>query len=376
MTELSTDKGHFYRIMEECLMFDRLEDIIIRFKEIEEELLNPGVVNDQKRYMNLMKEQSNLSEIVEKYLEYKENQKIMNDSLTMLDEESDEDIRELAREELNECKHKITVIEEELKILLLPKDLNDDKNVIVEIRGGAGGDEAALFAAELYRMYVMYAERNRWKIDMMNLNENGIGGFKEVIFMINGKGAYSKLKYESGVHRVQRVPVTESGGRIHTSTSTVAIMPEADEVDVYLDMSECKFDVFRSSGNGGQSVNTTDSAVRLTHIPTGIIISCQDEKSQLKNKDKAIKILRSRLYELEMEKAQSAEAESRKSQIGTGDRSEKIRTYNFPQGRVTDHRIKLTLHQLEAVLNGDLDEIINSLIAADQAAKLSKIQED
>ncbi len=376
MTELSTDKGHFYRIMEECLMFDRLEDIIIRFKEIEEELLNPGVVNDQKRYRNLMKEQSNLSEIVEKYLEYKENQKIMNDSLTMLDEESDEDIRELAREELNECKHKITVIEEELKILLLPKDLNDDKNVIVEIRGGAGGDEAALFAAELYRMYVMYAERNRWKIDMMNLNENGIGGFKEVIFMINGKGAYSKLKYESGVHRVQRVPVTESGGRIHTSTSTVAIMPEADEVDVYLDMSECKFDVFRSSGNGGQSVNTTDSAVRLTHIPTGIIISCQDEKSQLKNKDKAIKILRSRLYELEMEKAQSAEAESRKSQIGTGDRSEKIRTYNFPQGRVTDHRIKLTLHQLEAVLNGDLDEIINSLIAADQAAKLSKIQED
>ena len=376
MTELSTDKGHFYRIMEECLMFDRLEDIIIRFKEIEEELLNPGIVNDQKRYRNLMKEQSNLSEIVEKYLEYKENQKTINDSLTMLDEESDEDIRELAREELNECKHQIAVIEEELKILLLPKDLNDDKNVIVEIRGGAGGDEAALFAAELYRMYVMYAERNRWKIDMMNLNENGIGGFKEVIFMINGKGAYSKLKYESGVHRVQRVPVTESGGRIHTSTSTVAIMPEADEVDVYLDMSECKFDVFRSSGNGGQSVNTTDSAVRLTHIPTGIIISCQDEKSQLKNKDKAIKILRSRLYELEMEKAQSAEAESRKSQIGTGDRSEKIRTYNFPQGRVTDHRIKLTLHQLEAVLNGDLDEIINSLIAADQAAKLSKIQED
>jgi peptide chain release factor 1 len=224
-------------------------------------------------------------------------------------------------------------------------------------------------------MYVMYAERNRWKIDMMNLNENGIGGFKEVIFMINGKGAYSRLKYESGVHRVQRVPVTESSGRIHTSTATVAIMPEADEVDIDIDLNDCKFDVFRSSGNGGQSVNTTDSAVRLTHIPTGIVITCQDEKSQLKNKDKALKILRSRLYEIEMQKAQSAEAEARKSQIGTGDRSEKIRTYNFPQGRVTDHRIKLTLHQLDEVLNGDLDEIIDNLIAADQAAKLSKMQE-
>lgn len=357
-------------------MFDRLEDILIRYREIEQELLDPNVVNDQKRYRNLMKEQSDLSDIVEKYLEYKEIQKNMEDSLSMLDVESDEEIRELAREELNECKQKIGVIEEELKILLLPKDPNDEKNVIVEIRGGAGGDEAALFAAELYRMYVMYAERNRWKIDMMNLNENGIGGFKEVIFMINGKGAYSKLKYESGVHRVQRVPVTELGGRIHTSTATVAIMPEADEVDVAIDLNDCKFDVFRSSGNGGQSVNTTDSAVRLTHIPTGIVITCQDEKSQLKNKDKAIKILRSRLYEMEMEKAQSAEAEARKSQIGTGDRSEKIRTYNFPQGRVTDHRIKLTLHQLEDVLNGDLDQIIDSLIAADQAAKLSKMQED
>ncbi len=356
-------------------MFDRLEDILTRYKEIEEELLNPNVVNDQENFRKLMKEQSDLTDIVEKYLEYKENQKIIEDSLLMLDEESDEEIRELAREELSEGKQRTSEIEEELKILLLPKDPNDDKNVIVEIRGGAGGDEAALFAAELYRMYVMYAERNRWKIDMMNLNENGIGGFKEVIFMINGKGAYSKLKYESGVHRVQRVPVTESGGRIHTSTATVAIMPEAGEVDIELDLSECKFDVFRSSGNGGQSVNTTDSAVRLTHIPTGIVISCQDEKSQLKNKDKAIKILRSRLYEIEMERAQSAEAEARKSQIGTGDRSEKIRTYNFPQGRITDHRIKLTLHQMDAVLNGDLDEVIDSLIAADQAAKLSKMQE-
>ncbi|NLJ96568.1 MAG: peptide chain release factor 1 [Clostridiales bacterium] len=357
-------------------MFDRLEDILIRYREIEQELLDPNVVSDPERYKNLMKEQASLSDIVEKYLEYKEAQKTVEDSLEMLNEESDEEIRELAREELNENKQKIEDISEELKILLLPKDPNDHKNVIVEIRGGAGGDEAALFAAELYRMYVMYAERNRWKIDMMNLNENGIGGFKEVIFAINGKGAYSKLKYESGVHRVQRVPVTESGGRIHTSTATVAIMPEADEVDIELDLSECKFDVFRSSGNGGQSVNTTDSAVRLTHIPTGIVISCQDEKSQLKNKDKAIKILRSRLYELELEKAQSAEAEARKSQIGTGDRSEKIRTYNFPQGRITDHRIKLTVHQMENVLNGDLDEIIDSLIAADQAAKLSNMQEE
>jgi peptide chain release factor 1 len=294
----------------------------------------------------------------------------------MLEEESDDEMRELAKEELNDCKQLITKIEEELKVLLLPKDPNDDKNVIVEIRGGAGGDEAALFAAQLYRMYVMYAERNRWKIDMMNLNENGIGGFKEVIFMINGKGAYSKLKYESGVHRVQRVPVTESGGRIHTSTATVAIMPEAEEVDVELDMGDCKFDVFRSSGNGGQCVNTTDSAVRLTHIPTGIVISCQDEKSQLKNKDKAIRVLRSKLYELELEKAQSAEAEARKSQVGTGDRSEKIRTYNFPQGRVTDHRIKLTIHQLDDVMNGDLQEIIDSLTAADQAAKLSNLNEE
>ena len=357
-------------------MFDRLEDILTRYREIEEELLDPNVVNDQKNYRNLMKEQSDLTEIVEKYLEYKDNQKAIEDSLLMLDEESDEEIRELAREELNESKQKLVEIEEGLKILLLPKDPNDHKNVIVEIRGGAGGDEAALFAAELYRMYVMYAERKRWKIDMMNLNENGLGGFKEVIFMINGKGAYSRLKYESGVHRVQRVPVTESSGRIHTSTSTVAIIPEADEVDIDLDLGECKFDVFRSSGNGGQSVNTTDSAVRLTHIPTGIVITCQDEKSQLKNKDKAIKVLRSRLYEIETEKAQNAEAEDRKSQIGTGDRSEKIRTYNFPQGRVTDHRIKLTIHQMEAILNGDLDEIIDSLIAADQAAKLSKMQKD
>jgi peptide chain release factor 1 len=357
-------------------MFDKLEDLLIRFEELIEELNDPGVINDQNRFRKLMKEQNDLTDIVEKYKEYKDTKARIEDSLLMLEEENDEEMRELAKEELNECKQKLTVIEEELKILLLPKDPNDEKNVIVEIRGGAGGDEAALFAAELYRMYIKYAERQRWKIDMMNLNENGLGGFKEVIFMINGKGVYSKMKYESGVHRVQRIPVTESGGRIHTSTSTVAIMPEAEEVDVELDLNDCRFDVFRSSGNGGQCVNTTDSAVRLTHIPTGIVISCQDEKSQLKNRDKALKVLRSKLYELELEKAHNAEAEARKSQVGTGDRSEKIRTYNFPQGRVTDHRIKLTLHQLDNILDGDMDEVIDSLIAADQAAKLARMNEN
>ncbi|SHL23838.1 peptide chain release factor 1 [Anaerocolumna jejuensis DSM 15929] len=357
-------------------MFDKLEDLLIRYQELTDELNDPNVVNDQARFRKLMKEQNDLAPIVEKYTEYKQTKVSIEDSLTMLDEESDEELRELAKEELNECKEKLGVIEKEIKILLLPKDPNDEKNVIVEIRGGAGGDEAALFAAELFRMYSKYAETQNWKIDMMNVNENGLGGFKEVVFMINGKGVYSKMKYESGVHRVQRIPVTESGGRIHTSTSTVAIMPEAEEVDVELDLNDCKFDVFRSSGNGGQCVNTTDSAVRLTHIPTGIVISCQDEKSQLKNRDKALKVLRSKLYELELEKAHNAEAENRRSQVGTGDRSEKIRTYNFPQGRVTDHRIKLTLHRLDNIMDGDLEEVVDSLIAADQAMRLSKLNED
>ncbi|BCJ97433.1 peptide chain release factor 1 [Anaerocolumna chitinilytica] len=356
-------------------MFDKLEDLLIRYQELTDELNDPNVVNDQARFRKLMKEQNDLAPIVEKYTEYKETKAAIEDSLAMLEEESDEELRELAKEELSECKEKVEVIEKELKILLLPKDPNDEKNVIVEIRGGAGGDEAALFAAELFRMYSKYSETQNWKIDMMNVNENGLGGFKEVVFMINGKGVYSKMKYESGVHRVQRIPVTESGGRIHTSTSTVAIMPEAEEVDVYLDLNDCKFDVFRSSGNGGQCVNTTDSAVRLTHIPTGIVISCQDEKSQLKNRDKALKVLRSKLYEMELEKAHNAEAEARRSQVGTGDRSEKIRTYNFPQGRVTDHRIKLTLHQLDNIMDGDLEEVIDSLIAADQAAKLANMNE-
>lgn len=356
-------------------MFDKLDDLVKRLQVVMEELNDPNVVNDQERFKKLMKEQNDLAPIVEKYNEYKEAKQTMEESLELLEEENDEEMRELAKEELANAKEDIAHLENDLKILLLPKDPNDEKNVIVEIRAGAGGDEAALFAAELFRMYKNFAESNRWKVEMMSLNESGIGGFKEVVFMITGKGAYSRLKYESGVHRVQRVPATESGGRIHTSTATVAIMPEAEEVDVQIDMNDCKFDVFRASGNGGQCVNTTDSAVRLTHIPTGIVISCQDEKSQLKNKDKALKVLRSRLYDLERQKAHDAEAEARKSQVGTGDRSEKIRTYNFPQGRVTDHRIKLTLHRLEGILNGDLTEIIDSLTAADQAAKLSKLQD-
>lgn len=356
-------------------MFDKLDDILIRYEEIMLELNNPSVAEDQGRFRKLMKEQADLSPIVEAYTKYKKAKQTIEDSVMMLEDESDEEMRELLKEELTAAKKEEEELEQELKILLLPKDPNDDKNVVVEIRAGAGGDEAALFSAELCRMYMRFAERNRWKAEMISCNENGIGGMKEVIFMISGQGAYSKLKYESGVHRVQRVPETESGGRIHTSTSTVAIMPEAEEVDVQLDMNDCRFDVFRASGNGGQCVNTTDSAVRLTHIPTGIVISCQDEKSQLKNKDKALRVLRAKLYELECEKQHSAEAAERRSQIGTGDRSEKIRTYNFPQGRVTEHRIKLTLYKLDAVMDGDLYEIIDSLIAADQAAKLGKMQE-
>ena len=285
-------------------------------------------------------------------------------------------MKELAKEELADAKKRIEELEQELKILLLPKDPNDEKNVIVEIRAGAGGDEAALFASELYRMYVHYAESQHWKTEMINVSESGIGGMKEVEFMITGHGAYSKLKYESGVHRVQRVPETESGGRIHTSTATVAIMPEAEEFDVVIDDKDIRIDVMRASGNGGQCVNTTDSAVRLTHIPTGIVIYSQTEKSQLQNKEKAFRLLRSKLYDMELERRQNEEAAERRSQIGTGDRSEKIRTYNFPQGRVTDHRIKLTLYKIDAIMDGDIQELIDSLIAADQAAKLSRMQNE
>ena len=357
-------------------MFDKLDALLIRFEEILGELNEPTVTENQNRFRGLMKEQSDLTPIVEAYREYKKCNEIIEDSVAMLDEESDSDMREMLKEELSDAKKRVAELETELKVLLLPKDPNDDKNVIVEIRAGAGGDEAALFAAEMYRVYVRYAERQRWRVETMNIDEIGIGGMKDVSFMINGQGAYSKLKYESGVHRVQRVPETESGGRIHTSTITVAIMPEVEDVEVELNMNDCKFDVFRASGNGGQCVNTTDSAVRLTHLPTGIVISCQDEKSQLKNKDKALRVLRAKLYELEQEKQHDAEAELRKSQIGTGDRSEKIRTYNFPQGRVTDHRIKLTLHRLDSIMEGDIQEIIDSLIAADQAAKLAKMNQN
>ncbi len=357
-------------------MFDRLDDILIHFEEVMLALGEPDVIGDQNRFRRLMKEQADLAPIVEAYKSYKQAKQDIEDSLALLDEESDEEMRELAKEELSDARKRVDELERELKILLLPKDPNDDKNIILEIRAGAGGDEAALFAAELYRMYGSYAESHHWKVEIISLNESGIGGFKEVQAMVTGKGAYSKLKYESGVHRVQRVPETESGGRIHTSTATVAVMPEAEEVDIQIDMNDCRIDVMRASGNGGQCVNTTDSAVRLTHMPTGIVIYSQTEKSQLQNKEKAFRLLRSKLYDLEMEKKMNAEAEERRSQIGTGDRSEKIRTYNFPQGRVTDHRIGLTLYKLDKIMNGDIQEILDACIAADQAAKLSRLNEE
>ena len=356
-------------------MFDRLEDLVMRLEEVLNQLSEPDVASNPERFRKLMKEQSDLTPIVEAYREYKRNRQNIEESLMLLDEESDEEMRELAKEELSESKANVERLEEKLKILLLPKDPNDDKNVIVEIRAGAGGDEAALFAAEIYRMYVHYAESRRWRVETMECEEIGIGGMKSVSFMVTGQGAYSVMKYESGVHRVQRVPETESGGRIHTSTITVAVMPEAEEVDVQIDEKDIRIDVCRSSGAGGQCVNTTDSAVRLTHIPTGIVIYSQTEKSQIQNRAKAFALLRTKLYDLEQQKAHDAEAELRKSQVGTGDRSEKIRTYNFPQGRVTDHRINLTLYKLDKIMNGDIQEIIDACIAADQAAKLAKMNE-
>jgi len=351
-------------------MFDKLEDILRRYEDINMMLQDPSMVSDQAKYKALMKEQKSLEELVACYGEYKKCKKTIEDSLSMLDEESDPDMKEMLKEELSDAKAMIPQLEEKLKILLLPKDPNDEKNVIVEIRAGVGGDEAALFASDMYRVYTRYAERQGWKIETMSVEDIGIGGIKCVTFMIKGNGAYSRLKFESGVHRVQRIPVTESGGRIHTSAITVAIMPEVEDVEVEIDMNDCKFDVFRASGNGGQCVNTTDSAVRLTHIPTGIVISCQDEKSQQQNKAKALKVLRAKLFELESERQHNDEAQLRRSQVGSGDRSEKIRTYNFHQGRVTDHRIGLTLYKIDQIMDGDLDEIIDSLIAADQAERL------
>ena len=356
-------------------MFDRLEDTVNRYEDITAELGNPDVVNDQNRFRKLMKEQSSLAPLIATYTEYKNCKQTIEDSLQLLDEESDEELKELAKEELNEAKKRVEELENEIKILLLPKDPNDDKDIIVEIRAGAGGDEAALFAAELFRMYTHYVESKGWKVEVVNADETGIGGMKEIEFMVKGQGAYSVLKYESGVHRVQRVPETESGGRIHTSTITVAVMPEAEDVDVHIDEKDIRIDVMRASGNGGQCVNTTDSAVRLTHYPTGIVIYSQTEKSQLQNKEKAFALLRAKLYDLECQKQHDAEAEARKSQIGTGDRSEKIRTYNFPQGRVTDHRIGLTLYKLDKIMNGDIQEIIDACIAADQAKKLANMDE-
>lgn len=358
-------------------MFDKLDDLLRRYEEIMNELHEPDVVNNQERFRRLMKEQSDLTPLVEAYTEYKKRKQDIEDSLLMLESESDEEMREMLKEELSSAKKQVEELEQQMKILLLPKDPNDDKNVIVEIRAGAGGDEAALFAAEIYRMYVHYAESQRWRVELINVDEIGIGGMKEVQFTISGQGAYSRMKYESGVHRVQRVPETESGGRIHTSTISVAVMPEVDEdIDIVIEEKDIRIDVMRASGNGGQCVNTTDSAVRLTHYPTGIVVYSQTEKSQLQNKAKAFALLKSKLYDLEQQQRHDAEAELRRSQIGTGDRSEKIRTYNFPQGRVTDHRIGLTLYKLDKIMNGDIQEIIDACIAADQAAKLARMNEN
>ena len=327
-------------------------------------------MSNQKEWQRLCKEHAELETIVTKYREYKSAEEALADNKDMLNVESDREMREMIQEDIKALTEQTEQIKEEMRILLLPKDPNDDKNVFIEIRGGAGGDEAALFAANLFRMYTRYAERNRWKVEVMSANETDIGGFKEVVFAVKGDKTYSKLKYESGVHRVQRVPDTESSGRIHTSTATVAVLPEVEDVDIEINMNDIKVDVFRASGNGGQCVNTTDSAVRMTHLPTGLVVSCQDEKSQLKNKEKALKILRARLYEMAEAERSKTIADDRKSQVGTGDRSERIRTYNYPQGRVSDHRIGLTLYKLDTFMDGDIDEMIDALITADQAEKM------
>lgn len=357
-------------------MFDRLESISRHYEEIQRFMTEPDIVNDTEKYLKLMRESSDLEPLYTTYKRYLEAVAGEKEALEMLASEKDPEMIELAKAELAEAKENQPILIKELQILLLPKDENDDKNIIMEIRGGAGGDEAALFAAELYRMYINYAERRGYKTELMSVNETGIGGMKEAVFVVTGKGAYSRLKYEAGVHRVQRVPVTESGGRIHTSTATVAVMPEAEDVDVEINPADVKMEVFRSSGAGGQHINKTSSAVRLIHIPTGMVAECQEERSQLQNREKAMRLLRARLYEIEYNKKHDEAAEAKRSQVGTGDRSEKIRTYNFPQGRVTDHRIGLTLYSIDKVLNGDLDPLLDPIIAADQAAKLAELNQE
>ena len=352
-------------------MFDKLDFITEKYDKLSRKVSDPDVINNQPVWQKYIKEMGEIEPIVKKYTEYKKAKEDLAEAKEML-EDGDEEMRELAKLEIGDLEETITSAEDELKVLLLPKDPNDEKNVILEIRAGTGGEEAALFGADLLRMYTRYAERNRWKTELMDLSETGMGGVKEAVMLIKGKGAYSRLKFESGAHRVQRVPETESSGRVHTSAATVAVLPEVDDVEVDLDPNDVRVDVYRASGNGGQCVNTTDSAVRLTHEPTGLVVTCQDEKSQIKNKDKAFKVLKARLYDLEMQKQQDEIAGQRKSQVGSGDRSERIRTYNFPQGRVSDHRIGLTLYKLDTFLDGDLDEIIDGLITDDQARKMAE----
>ncbi|AZR74014.1 peptide chain release factor 1 [Anoxybacter fermentans] len=355
-------------------LMEKLKQIEEKYNELGQRMADPSIHKNPKEYQKIAREHASLSEIVEKYHQYRDTINGIREAKKVLSESSDPELKELAQMELKELEPLKEKLEEEIPILLLPKDPNDEKNVIMEIRAGAGGDEAGLFAADLFRMYTRYAESKGWKIEILSSNASGIGGFKEVIFIVEGQGAYSRLKYESGVHRVQRVPVTESSGRIHTSTATVAVLPEAEEVEIEIDPKDLRIDTFRSSGHGGQHVNTTDSAVRITHLPTGIVVSCQDEKSQHKNKEKAMRVLRAKLYELAKAEAQAKIDEARKSQVGTGDRSERIRTYNFPQGRVTDHRINLTVHQLDQVLDGELDQFIDALITFDQTERLKKVQ--
>jgi len=354
----------------------RLEKISSKFKEIEEKLGDPKVIADQKKFQALAREHKELQPIYDAYMEYKSVKKGIAEALEIIEASEDEEFVELAKEEKKELERRAEELEGELKRLLIPKDPNDEKNVILEIRAGAGGEEAALFAQDLFRMYSRYAEKRGWKVEILSLNETGLGGIKEVIAMISGKGAYSRLKYESGVHRVQRIPITESGGRIHTSTATVAILPEAEEVDVEINEQDLKIDTYRSSGAGGQHVNTTDSAVRITHIPTGIVVTCSNERSQIQNRIKAMKILRARLKELYEREQKEKMDSARRSQVGTGDRSEKIRTYNFPEGRVTDHRIKLTLYNLQEFLDGELDQMIDALIAAEQEKKIEALSRE